>query len=62
MNKPYFPLGKGQFLNLSGRFLLLSSNIMKKRAVKKIRPESLSILYENLSAEEALCPFFLISS
>jgi hypothetical protein len=34
MNKPYFPLGKGQFLNLSGRFLLLSSNIMKKRAVK----------------------------
>jgi hypothetical protein len=61
MNKPYLPLGKGQFLNLSGRFLLLSSNIMKERAVK-IRPESLSILYENLSAEEALCPFFLISS
>ena len=61
MNNPYLPLGKGQFLNLSGRFLLLSSNIMKERAVKNTA-RKFSILYENLSAEDALCPFFLISS
>lgn len=39
MNKPYLPLGKGQFLNLSGRFLLLSSNMIKERAVKKYGPK-----------------------